>query len=220
MKNLDNVGRVTVFLRKAFRLMNEQLFDGELPDVQITLVNSARTYGHITLDANTWQTSRGEGMHEIAISNNYLRVPGRQIEDIISTLAHECTHLWCMQHSVKDTSRGYTYHNKRFKAAAEAHGLIVEHSEKYGWSHTKPGDRILQFCLDNGFADIQINRNADYPFFAGRGSGSPSSTGIAPISRPSSARRLVCPGCGLICRVTKRDARVACISCSLELEET
>ena len=220
MKNLDNVGRVTVFLRKAFRLMNEQLFNGELQDVQITLVNSARIYGHITLDSNTWQTSKGYGMHEIAISNNYLSSEGISIEDVMAVLCHECCHLWAMQNSIKDTSRGFTYHNSRYRTIAEEHGLIVEHSEKYGWSHTKPGDKILQFCLDNDFTDIQINRKADYPFFGGRGGGSPSSTGIVPPSRQTSARRLVCPACGLICRVTKRDARVSCLTCSLEMIET
>ena len=35
------------------------------------------------------------------------------------------------------------------KSVAEARGLIVDHSDKYGWSHTSPGDSLLQFCLDN-----------------------------------------------------------------------
>ncbi len=215
MKTLNNVGRITVFLRKCYRLMNEQLFDGELPDVQITLVNSARVYGHITLDGGVWQTSDGVGMHEIAISNNYLSTCDRKIEDVMSTLCHECCHLLAMQRGIKDTSRGYTYHNRKFQKLALEHGLLVEHSDKYGWSHTSPGDRLLQFCLDNDLVDFQLNRNSDFPVFVGRGGGSSAPTGITPPARKSSSRRLVCPSCGMICRVTKADARVACVTCGM-----
>ena len=58
----------------------------------------------------------------------------RIIEKIIFSFKEE--------NGVQDCSRGNTYHNKRFKAAAEAHGLTVTHSDKYGWSHTAPGDAL------------------------------------------------------------------------------
>ena len=62
-------------------------------------------------------------------------------------------------HGVKDCSRGNTYHNQRFKRAAESRGLLLTHNSKYGWSHTAPADELLQFVLDNDLTDILINRN-------------------------------------------------------------
>ena len=47
-------------------------------------------------------------------------------------------HLKNLQDGVQDTSRSGTYHNKKFKKAAETTGaLTVEKGSKYGWHITK-----------------------------------------------------------------------------------
>ena len=58
-------------------------------------------------------------------------------------------HYFNYERGVQDCSRGNTYHNRRFKEAAEARGLMVEHSDKYGWSHTAPSDLLLDWILNN-----------------------------------------------------------------------
>jgi len=59
-------------------------------------------------------------------------------------------HYWNFVSSVQDCSRGTTYHNHRFKEAVVAHGLTVQHSDKYDWSHTAPSNALLDLVLDYG----------------------------------------------------------------------
>lgn len=54
-------------------------------------------------------------------------------------------HLQNLQDGVQDTSRSGTYHNKKFKETAEAHGLTVEKGEKYGWHKTALSPEALEF---------------------------------------------------------------------------
>ncbi len=71
MKQLTNVTRVVGLLNKCYRKINEQLFDSELPPVQVVLINSSRVYGQISIN-NVWQTVNGEGQREICISKLYI----------------------------------------------------------------------------------------------------------------------------------------------------
>lgn len=59
-------------------------------------------------------------------------------------------HLQNLQDGVQDTSRSGTYHNKKFKEAAEAHGLTVEKGEKYGWHKTTLNPEALEFVQSLG----------------------------------------------------------------------
>ena len=60
---------------------------------------------------------------------------------------------------VQDCSRGNTYHNRKFRDAALAHGLIVDHHDKYGWTITTPSDALLEVILKYELSDILLNRN-------------------------------------------------------------
>ena len=59
-------------------------------------------------------------------------------------------HLQNLQDGVQDTSRSGTYHNKKFKETAEAHGLTVEKGEKYGWHKTTLSPEALEFVQSLG----------------------------------------------------------------------
>ena len=52
-----------------------------------------------------------------------------------------------METGIKDTSNNGVYHNRRFKEQAEAHGLTVDHHEKYGWTITSPSEELLDFIM-------------------------------------------------------------------------
>ena len=54
------------------------------------------------------------------------------------------------KNGVQDTSRSGTYHNKKFKETAEAHGLTVEKGEKYGWHKTALSPEALEFVQSLG----------------------------------------------------------------------
>ena len=215
MKQLTSYNRVAGYLNKVFDLLNEEFFESALSRPTITIQSTPKAYGHFTLNDDTWVSTIGS-THEINIGAGTL---ARPIEDICTTMLHEMVHLFNYTQGIQDCSRGNTYHNKRFKQAAEERGLIVSHSEKYGWSHTKPSDALLDFVLLNGLTDILISRNENYGFFVGK-TGTHNGTDATPPAPPrtSSTRKYICPCCGMSVRAT-RIVRIACIDCDEQMVE-
>lgn len=213
MKELTSYNRVAGYLNKVFDLLNAEYFENALSRPTITIQSTPRAYGHFSLREDTWVSKLG-GTHEINIGAGTL---SRPIEEVAATLLHEMVHYFNYQNGVQDCSRGNTYHNKRFKAAAEAHGLNVEHSDKYGWSHTSPSDSLLDFILESGLTDILINRN-EYSGFRVTGTGAHSGTSVGTTPRTSSTRKYICPCCGMSVRAT-RTVRIACIDCDATMVE-
>ena len=215
MKQLTSYNRVAGYLNKVFDLLNEEFFGNTLSRPTITIQSTPKAYGHFTLNDDTWVSTIGS-THEINIGAGTL---ARPIEDICATMLHEMVHLFNYVNGIQDCSRGNTYHNKRFKQAAEERGLIVSHSEKYGWSHTKPSDALLDFVLLNGLTDILISRNENYGFFVGK-TGTHNGTDAIPPAPPrtSSTRKYICPCCGMSVRAT-RVVRIACIDCDEQMVE-
>lgn len=85
---------------------------------------------------------KDDGFYEINICAEHL---ARPFEQVAETLLHEMVHLYNLQIGVQDTSRGGTYHNKKYKEAAEKHGLTVEKDAKYGWTKTSLNDEAKAF---------------------------------------------------------------------------
>ena len=136
MKSTIKTSRTAGQLEKMFRELNKHYYNGELPEPIITLKKTPSAYGHITT-VKTWTVSTEQGTeqrYEINISTATL---DRPIENTTATLLHEMAHLYNLVHGIRDTSsQSGAYHNKRFKATAEAHGLVIDHHEKYGWTIT------------------------------------------------------------------------------------
>ena len=223
-KQLNNVQRVQQYLKKIFRLLNEQIFDNELEDVQIVLSNSSRCYGYYTLNKSTWiGNSCGQEFHhhEIGISAQYLSsmgTEGRDITSLVSTMVHECCHHYAYLKGIQDVSRSGYWHNKRFKQIAEQHGLIVEKHPKVGYGVTSCSERLLQFCIDNDLQEFQLNRSSDY-FVGIGGSSSPSAGGFTgTTTRRSSSYKLLCPCCCCTVRATRLGVQLMCMTCNEEME--
>lgn len=213
MKELTSYNRVAGYLNKMFDLLNAEFFESALSRPTITIQSTPRAYGHFSLREDTWVSKLG-GTHEINIGAGTL---ARPIEDVAATLLHEMVHYFNYENGVQDCSRGNTYHNKKFKEAAEAHGLTVTHSDKYGWSHTSPGDALLDFILESGLTDILISRN-EYSGFRITGTGAHSGTTAGTAPRTSSTRKYICPCCGMSVRAT-RTVRIACMDCEAPMVE-
>lgn len=212
MKQLTSYNRVAGYLNKLFDLLNERFFENALSRPTITIQSTPRAYGHFSLRPDTWQSVTGSS-HEINIGAGTL---SRPIEEVAATLLHEMVHYWNYEKGVQDCSRGNTYHNKRFKAAAQTHGLHVEHDSLYGWTITRPNDELLDFILENDLGDILINRN-EYHGIAVPGTGAHSNGGIAiPPPRKTSSRKYTCPHCGNSVRATKA-VNIACLDCSVPM---
>ena len=209
MKELTSYNRVAGYLNKVFDLLNDEFFESALSRPTITIQSTPKAYGHFSLRDDAWISKNGK-THEINIGAGTL---ARPIENVCATLLHEMCHYFNYENGVQDCSRGGTYHNKQFKATAEAHGLIVAHSDRYGWSHTEPSDALLDFVLENSLTDILINRNEFTAFQIG-GTGTHSGTDIPTLTkRPSSTRKYICPCCGVSVRAT-RSVNSACMDCN------
>ena len=211
MKQLTSYNRVAGYLNKVFDLLNAEFFENARSRPTITIQSTPKAYGHFSLREDTWVSKLG-GTHEINIGAGTL---SRPIEEVAATLLHEMVHYYNYEMGIQDCSRGNTYHNRRFKEAAEARGLIVTHSDKYGWSHTSPSDRLLEVILDNDLTDILINRN-EYTGFRITGTGTHSGAGTVLPPKRSSTRKYICPCCGMSVRAT-RAVNVACMDCDMPL---
>ena len=212
MKQLTSYNRVCGYLNKIFDLLNTEFFENELVRPTITIQSTPRAYGHFSLRDDTWTSVIGDS-NEINIGAGTL---SRPIENVVTTLVHEMVHYYNHIHGIKDTSRGYTYHNKAFKVACEARGMIVERSEKYGYSHTSPGNGILDFVLKYELTDILINRN-EYSGFQITGTGTHNGAFTPPIPKGSNSYKIQCPCCGNSVRATKRNLNLACLDCGQKM---
>ncbi len=193
-------------LESLFSIFNEKLYNNELPQPVITVSPDMTkgAYGWCT-SWKAWTTEEGAaanegGFYEINLCAEHLARPFIQT---VGTLLHEMVHLFNLQNGTKDTSRGGTYHNAKFRTAAEAHGLTVEATDKYGWSRTKPNTDTAAYIEAMQDKKFELHRTS--------------------IQKPKgktkqSTRKYVCPGCGCIIRATK-EVRVACCDCDEIFEE-
>ena len=205
MKQLTSYNRVAGYLNKVFDLLNAEFFENTLSRPTITIQSTPKAYGHFSLREDTWISTLG-GTHEINIGAGTL---SRPIEEVAATLLHEMVHYYNYQLGIQDCSRGSTYHNRRFKEAAESHGLLVRHHDKYGWTITSPSDRLLEVILKYDLSDILLSRN-EFSGFSPVGTGGADFGNATP--RKSSSRKYACPCCGMSIRAT-RVVNVACMDC-------
>ena len=180
-------------LEDLFEVFNYKYFGGELskPVITVSPDTTKGAYGWCT-SWKAWKDSGHEtdGYYEINICAEYL---SRSYEEVAGTMLHEMVHLYNLEQGVKDTSRSGTYHNKKFKDAAEAHGLTVENTEKYGWSKTALTDEARQEVKD--FMD-SIGKTS-FDLYREKVEEKKKTGG------KSNSRKYVCPCCGLIVRATK-----------------
>ena len=190
-------------LHRAFKLFNESLFNGALPEPAILVAprgNKKLTLGWCTV-AKVWKNEvTEEERYEINLCAEELN---RGIYPVMATLLHEMVHLHNLVFEIKDTSRGGTYHNMKFKKVAEERGLIIEHGEKIGWSLTK---------LQGTTMDLIDRANFDEAVFSFGRREMLSDEDKKRRKKKSSVRKYVCPRCGCIIRASKQ-VKVICGDC-------
>lgn len=185
------------FLESAHVILNERYFEGALSKPIITVQKSPKAYGHFTC-YKAWADDKAD-YEEINISAETLNRP---LENTIATLLHEMVHQYCFENDIQDTSRGGTYHNKKFAEEAEKRGLIIEQAPKIGWSKTTPSAELVEFVKKKWKREISLHRAAEIE---------------APTKKKSSTRKYVCPCCGMSVRATKEVA-IKCMECDMQLE--
>lgn len=215
MKQITKMSRLTGELEKAFRLINAELFNDELPTPIITVIPTPRAYAHY-VPYDIWSAKDG-AKREINIASGTL---DRPIENIVASLVHEMVHMYNdVVLNICDCSNKGTYHNKQFKKEAEAHGLIVTKT-KYGYSHTEPSDRIIEFILEHDeLREIEMCRANPAIVAIGVGTHTGNNNGLTVIgTNPNSHhRKYICPCCGNSVRATK-EVHIMCMDCKEEMK--
>ena len=196
------ISQATKFLEDAFDALNKEYFESELSKPVITIQSTPGTYGHYTCFDAWKDPKRNRGYREINIGAESL---DRPCANTIATLVHEMVHMYCDLHGIKDTSRGATYHNSRFREEAEKRSLIIDYDKRIGWSITQPSKALRSFCARQGWRNkLTIHRAGQIK---------------DPVEKkPSSTRKYVCPCCGASVRATKT-VNIICADCQ-ELMET
>lgn len=193
-------------MEELFQKFNDKFYAGKLnqPVITVSPDTTGGAYGWCT----TWkawkentESSDDEGYYEINLCAEHLN---RTFEETCGTLLHEMVHLYNLYEGIQDTSRGGTYHNRRFKEEAERRGLHIEKSAKYGWAITS--------LNDEGKAFVQSLNQTCFDFFR-----TLIPSAMKRSSGRSSSRKYVCSGCGAIIRATK-EVRVICADCDVEFE--
>lgn len=206
-------------LENLFSKFNEKFYDGELqqPVIAVSPDTTKGAYGWCT-SWRAWSTqkqkklsemkpeeieaAKNEGYYEINLCAEHL---ARPFENVAETLLHEMVHLYNLQIGVQDTSRSGTYHNKKYKDAAEKHGLNVEKDAKYGWTKTSLNDEAKAFVDSMADKKFELYRKIQF-----------KAAGAAKTK--NSSRKYVCPFCETIIRATK-EVHVVCGDCGVEFEE-
>jgi len=203
-------------LQRMFKLLNKTYFGNELERPVITILTDTTSgaYGWITVN-KVWSSKDSKWYREINLCAEHLNRP---VELVITTLAHEMCHLLNIQRGVQDTSRAGTYHNREFKAVAEAKGLIVGKDAKYGYCITTPSPEFTELVKKHCRAGcFKLERMKTYrdgtPKVTKTGTDGKEKT----ISRTKqSSRKYICPDCGTIVRATK-EVNIICGDCDVPL---
>lgn len=216
MKETTKMSRAVSQLEHIYNNLNADFFAGELPVPIITVQSKPGTYGHCTT-AKVWQRKDG-GAYELNIAAEVLNYP---IEETLDTMLHEMVHLYCRENGIKEVSRGGKYHNGKFKAVAETHGLTCIPCGQYGWN-TTPGENLVEYALSKNWNEIKIGRSSLPPIIRTGAAAGTTQAGTSTLpggKRPSSTRKLVCPQCGQSVRATKK-VNILCGGCMMQMVET
>ena len=194
-------------LEELFETFNQVYYNGELqkPVIAVFPDTTSGAYGWCT----TWKAWKvveeeqvKDGYFEINVCAEHLTRPFYQV---CATLLHEMVHLYNLQIGVKDTSRGGTYHNKKFKEEAEKRGLLIDKDYKYGWTVTYLQPSTEKFIDTLGDNKFEMQRDKALKCLPKGGKSS------------SSSRKYVCPSCGTIVRATK-EVNIICGDCNEKME--
>jgi len=186
-------------LCRIFIFFNSLLFNDEL-EIPVFRIFKDATRGHRggSFAPNYWKEAGSERVtSEIALDPDSLDLP---IHELAEIMLHQMIHHRNRQKGLVDIDRE-KYHNETFRKQAEAHGLMCEYTDKFGWGTTKLDGKTMESvtnALDCGLPCLKRNRKK-----AGSSStASKKSLSTCPICNFSIPNKTEHP---LICSVCKAD---------------
>lgn len=189
---------VVTKLEGLFDILNKTYFNNELPKPVITVQSTPKAYGHCSTK-KVWKSGT-EAMYEINIGAEFLNRPSA---NTAATMCHEMVHLYCLVNEIADTCQKGRYHNKTFKAEAEARDLEIGYDRAVGYSHTNPTDAFKQTLEENGFV-------LEVPFARVM----PQAKATAEREKP---HKYICPICGQEVKTTA-ELNIVCGICDVPME--
>lgn len=215
---MSNIQMATDELHVAFQHLNSHFFDNQLPEPAITIQTGGKR------KSMGWCSSKemwsdNEGMikkYEINISAEYLNI---EFYETMDTLLHEMVHLYCSVNGIKDTSRGGTYHNKRFKAECEKRGFYfpdLHPDKKLGWAFpklTEETKRVLDsFHLNPEAFKIARLTYGKLPSVQQSSEATDSDQNSNEEGKKSNSIKWICETCNMTVRSTKK-VNIICGDC-------
>ena len=136
LEKTENLSVITKALEDAHAIIQERT--GAPRATILVTRKTGRTMGHFT-HAKIWKAGE-DNFHEIMVSANYF---SRGSRAVLGTLLHEVAHSLDLQNGIQGVT-GDGYHNKKFKATAEALGLTITQAKGIGWSLTEVSDSCAE----------------------------------------------------------------------------
>lgn len=134
-------------LAHAFEVLNDRLFDGELPPCLITLQRSRGFRGFFS--AHRFIRADATTTHEIAMNPQIFALA--TLPEVLSELAHNMAHLWAHMRGVQGR-RGY--HSKAWADRMEALGLMPSSTGRPGGKRT--GEKVEHYIIEGGPFDQAV----------------------------------------------------------------
>lgn len=195
-------------LNTAFHLLDAELFKSTLQSderrVIVTLQAKGKHNAYGWCSVKERWTDGDSLAWEINLSAEHL---SRPLYETLGTLIHEMVHLDHIFRGIQDTSRKGVYHNKKFKAGAEAVGLEVSETDKHGFAHTQVPPELktrLEACL------APTGLILDEPLNIAR----LEAGGTLRVKAKKSSTTYTCPECGTSFKTTKKGLRILCEDCN------
>lgn len=130
-------------LDEAFQYFNSKLFNGELPDVMITLQRKSKAAGYHHFEKFEGRENKKERITEIALNPDVFSVSTD--EEVMDTLVHEMVHHW--QYFFGTPTRA-GYHNREWAAKMKEVGLYPSSTGEPGGKETGPS--MSDYIIDGG----------------------------------------------------------------------
>lgn len=185
-------------LQKAFDQLNVGLFQGELPQVIITLQRKKNVLGYFC--HNRFGDAKGEKLDEIALNPQYTNF--RDPMETLSTLAHEMVHLW-QQHFGTPTPSNH--HNAEWGRKMNEIGLPPR--------PVRPGGKItgnkVSHSIDPNGAFAAIAPTVLSACDSLQGIGDIAPEGPKPVRKSGSYKKYECPCCNSVARA-KTGMTISC----------
>ena len=133
----------------VFDSLNGYYYHDELPHPTIEVRFATENKHHRSYEPCEIRSLEPAGKSVLLVYDEYIYLSAN---DAAAIMLHEMAHLYNRIHAIKDVSGNGFYHNKRFRNAAETHGLRCNYSNKYAWAITTLTDDAQAWISQQTFS--------------------------------------------------------------------